>query len=260
MSKRYPSLLAGALLFAAANAQVAVDRPVQLEGTNASDRQVSGLHDATAPDDALNARTMQAGVYRYAEVVDANAWQATFQPPITQLNAGLCLLVHCVTGNTGPIALAVDGHAPLAVLAHGDQPLDSGSVEPGATVAVVFDGNAFQLISARLLERKPCPSGTVAITDQYCIEPVEHDTAFFGDAAVACGSLDLQLCSWGEWYYACTHAANFNLQGMTGNWEWTNSAANADGQVRVVGVSTCTQAGASTGNQVTRTYRCCYRR
>lgn len=262
MNIRACSALFSAVLAFCAQAQVRSDKPIELSGAAASDRQVIGLHDGVGAGDALNARTLQRGTFLFAEV-SGSAWQADVQPAITQPQAGLCLLLRSADTNAGAVTLSVNGSAPVPVLKDGDRPLVAGDIGAGETVSVVHDGSAFQLISARRMDRKPCPSGTVQVNELYCIEPQERDTLSFDLAAVVCGQQGLRLCTWGQWYAACTNATSLGLQNMTGNWEWTNSAANADLSARIVGANSCTHAGIGSGwgdGIAPHNFRCCFSR
>jgi hypothetical protein len=263
MSRRTHVIVLMAGLGVAAHAQVRVDKPIDLNGAGGTDRQVIGLHDGVNTTDALNARTLQRGAYLFAEVSGGTAWQANVQPAIAQPQAGLCLLLRSTDVNTGGVTLSVNGSSPLVVLKDGDQPLQAGDVGAGETVSVVYDGSAFQLVSARRMDRKPCPSGTVAVNELYCIETQERDTLTFDIAAVICGQQGMRMCTWGQWYAACTQATTLGLQNMTGEWEWTNSAANSDESVRIVGSNSCTHAGIASGwgdDAPARNYRCCFNR
>ena len=258
--RTYPLVIL-ACIGAMAHAQVRSDKPIVLNGSGTNDRQLNGVHDGVASTDAMNARTLQRGTYLYAEVSGTNTWQADLQPAITQVIAGTCLILHVANANTGAVTISVNGSSPYALRKQGALDLSAGDVDAGAMVSVVFDGSAFQLISARRLDRRTCPSGTVQVNALYCIELDQHDSVDFPAAANTCGGQDMHLCTWGEWYIACTQATLLGLNGMTGDWEWVGSAANSDGQARVVGQSVCSQAGATSGwNSVARNFRCCYRR
>ncbi len=260
---RAHSLVSGLMAALCMHAQVRVDKPIDLNGASASDRQVVGLHDAVSGGDALNARTLQRGAFLFAEVSGGSDWEAAVQPAITQPQTGLCLLLRSADDITGAVTLSVNGSAPVAVLKDGGQPLAAGDIGAGETVSVVHDGSAFQLISARRMDRKPCPSGTVLVNELFCIETQERDTISFDQAAVICGQQGLRMCTWGQWYSACTNGTTLGLQSMTGNWEWTNSAANSDLSVRIVGANSCTHGGITTGwgeGAVGRNFRCCFSR
>lgn len=244
----------------ALSAQVRSDKPLELNGASAADRRLQQLDAAQDEGDALNAATLQAAGYRFAQATAGDAWTVQLDPPLSALSAGLRLVVQATTDNAGPITLDVDGLGTVPVLGGGGA-LQAGEVLGGELVSLVYDGTAFQLISGRPLPRKPCPGGTVAVNELYCIEPVQHDTADYPTAAVFCGSQNMQLCSWGQWYVACTKAGVLGIADMVGDWEWTNSAGNSDTQARVVGQSTCTHAGVTFGwDSEPRSFRCCYRR
>lgn len=263
MSSRAHIALLLAWIGFSTQAQVRVDRPIDLNGSTAADREVIGLHDGVGATDALNARTLQRGAYLFAEVAGGSSWQANVQPTIAQPQAGLCLLLRSADANMGAVTLSVNGSAPLAVLKEGDQPLQTGDIGAGETVSVVHDGNAFHLVNARRMDRKPCPSGTVEVNGLYCIETQERDTLTYDIAAVICGQQGMRMCTWGQWYVACTQATTLGLENMTGEWEWTNSAANADESVRIVGSNSCTHAGIASAwgdDALPRNYRCCFNR
>ena len=139
--------------------------------------------------------------------------------------------------------------------------LTDSDVAPGSLLSLVFDGTSFQVLNGAVHRRRDCPSDMVAVNEQYCIEPQERDTLDFYDAAFACVSDNKRLCTWGEWYRACTLAATLGLANMSGNWEWTNSSANEDLIARMVGNTSCTAAGTSlvTGS-IPRKSRCCFSR
>ena len=242
-------------------AQVIIDRPLDLNGTTDADRQVHGLSDPTTTDAALNARTFQAGQYRYAEVSGMQAWNAVLTPATDPLQAGASFVLRCQDGNTGPVALTINGQGPYPVHVDGTNDLVAGDVPAGSIVTLVFDGNAFQLTSGRAPIARDCPSGFVAVNERYCIEVAQHDTMAFDSAAVLCGAMNGRLCTWGEWYAACFNAMGLGLSDMVGDYEWTKNAANADNSVRVVGRFSCNTG--ATGNAWTspaRSFRCCSRR
>ena len=260
-AQRTTLVMAACMAALLARPQVGVDKPILLNGSQNTDKQVRGLRDAASGTDGLNARTLQAGEYQYAEVQGGSLWEATLTPPLAGLNAGLCLLLRSTDANSGPVTLSLNGGAPIGVVNAGGAALQSGAIAAGETVSVVYDGTAFQLIGARRLDRKPCPSGTVQVNDLYCIEVQERDTMHYPEAAVACGNANMSMCSWAQWYYACTQATNLGLQDMIGEWEWTNSAANSDIQARIVGFSSCTQAAVANGwSTLPQHYRCCFKR
>lgn len=244
-----------------AMAQVIVDRSIELNGTTDGERQVHGLSDPTSTADAMNARTLQAGQYRYAEVSGSQAWSAVLTPAPGPLQIGAMLVLHSQNANNGPVTLSVNGQGPYPVHVGNGQDLEVGDVLAGAMVTVVYDGSGFQLTSGRAPTVRPCPSGFVAVNEQYCIEVDQHDTMSFDSAAVLCATLNGRLCTWGEWYAACFNASSLGLANMVGDYEWSNNGGNADNYVRVVGRFSCnTGAVGSAYTAPARNVRCCARR
>ncbi len=255
-------LLATVLLASPALAQVQVDRSVRLTAPVDSARRVTGLADATSEAEALNLRTAAMGRFRTATAGGTpDAWTIALAPALTDtLPAGSELLLRIPASNTTAVTLTIDGLGPFAVEEAPGDPLDSADVPAGLMARLLFDGTAFQLMNGRPSRTRPCPSGFVAVTDQFCMEPGQRDTLDFREAAMACGALGARLCTWGEFYTACTRAAQLGLNDMTGDWEWTNNSANADMGVRVVGYSSCTVAATSGAlDPPARNFRCCFR-
>ncbi|MBV6403726.1 MAG: hypothetical protein IT228_03790 [Flavobacteriales bacterium] len=253
------ALLAGAPQLAA---QVRLDRPLVLTAPSDSARRVMGLADAVDTTDALNARSAARGLFRTATATGTpNAWTAALAPALADTpTVGMELLLRIPQMNTGTVTLAVDGIGPFPVEEAPGDGLDSADVPAGLVARLLFDGAAFQLVNGRAPRQRPCPPGFVAVTEQFCIEPDQRDTLDFRDAAMVCGALGARLCTWGEFYAACTRAAQLGLNNMTGDWEWTNNSANADMGVRVVGYSSCTIAATSGAlDPPARNFRCCFR-
>ncbi len=259
---RAPTLLPFLILIAGPLCgQVRVDAPVVLDGPLPADRQVIGLSDATSTDHGLNARTLRDAPYSYAEVADGSGWAVDLSPAGAAPVAGTTLLLRSSAGNTGPVTVTVNGSGPYALSRGPGLALRAGDIIPGAMVHMVFDGTEFQLISGRRKGPRPCPTGSVGVNDEYCIDVDRRGTALFDTASITCGDLNGQLCSWGQWYAACTRAAEIGMQNVSGQWEWSNSAANADGSARTMGHASCTHAGIGAAfGTVKFHYRCCYRR
>ncbi|MFZ1689176.1 MAG: hypothetical protein WAU70_17265 [Flavobacteriales bacterium] len=241
-------------------AQVSIDAPIILTGA-AADRHVAGLPDGAASDHALGAGTLQAGAYSYALATGSDVLSIFLTPALTVPIAGTNVLVKITAANTGAVTISVDGSGPYPVLKNGSLDLQAGDLQPGMVAGLVFDGTVFHLTNARRVERRACPTGFVQVNELYCIEPVSHDTLYLDAASVLCGNLDARVCTWGEWYFACTQAGMIGLQNMGNQWEWTNNTGNGPGGVRVVGATSCTHSSVGPAfDTVPRKLRCCYDR
>jgi hypothetical protein len=250
------------LVFSAVDcsAQVSIDKPIELTGSNV-ERHVAGVPVGTTTDHALSAGTLQSGSYANAQATGSNALVVSLTPTVVQPVAGTNLMVAITAVNTAPVTISVDGNGPYPVRKNATEELIAGELQPGMVASLVFDGTVFHLTNARRLERRPCPTGFTQVNELYCIEPVSRDTVYMDSAAVICGNLDSRMCTWGEWYHACTQAGNLGLLNMGNQWEWTNSTANGVASARVVGATSCTHAGVGPAyDTLARKFRCCYDR
>jgi hypothetical protein len=241
-------------------AQVGMDKPLILTGTAPADRQVTGLAAPVDTQDAMPAGTLQGGTHLFAPVT-GQAWIVNLQPAPAAMERGTRLTLLSQDSITGPVTLELNGQGPFDVVKDGASPLSAGDVRAGAMVELLFDGTAFQLMSGRASLQRDCPTGFVAVNQRYCIGQVQHDTLAFDQAASYCASLDATLCTWGEWYNACTKATQLGITDLTGDWEWTNDAASADGYVRQVGNLTCSHTSVKLAfSPPGLRFRCCMRR
>lgn len=258
---RHTLPLAAALAVLNAFGQVGIDRPLELTGATPADRRVEGLADPVVDPDGLNARTLQQGRLVGGTVQGVNTWTLSLLPEPDSLPPGTQLVLKAQADNSGPVTLSVNGGPALPVLRDSGDPLEAGDVLGGQMVALTRHGAGYLITSGRPTPKRACPPGFVQVTEGYCIEAAQRDTADFHEAAVTCGALGGRMCTWGEWYVACTRASQLGIGGMVGDWEWTNNSANGDGLVRVVGEFSCTAAATSQGwDLIPRNFRCCFRR
>ena len=237
--------------------QIQIDRSINLQGT----RSVSELEDPAADNQAVNARTILGNDYLYATSTGTNTISCNLSTSVSSLETGMSLYLEISNTNTGSVTLSVNSLAPVPVLKNAVMPLDGGDLLAGMAIQLVFDGTAFQVLTAPERPRRPCPSGMVEINSQFCIEPDERPALDFPDAANNCGQIGGKLCSWAEFTAACHRDTLFGLNDMVGNYEWTNTAANADDLVRIAGWNNCRSAGTNfTISATPRPYRCCFRR
>ncbi len=237
--------------------QVRVDKPLELIGVAEMDRQLNGLRSSTDPADVLTAATEQSGLARTALEVTGNLWQVELPAFGAVPVVGSHVVVKVPLTTSGAVSLLLNGAGPYAIM-HGGVALDGSSLEEGTMLSLVHDGTAFQVLNGRADAIRSCPTGMVAVNEQYCMETTERPGADFFGAALACAAQDRRLCSWAEFHGACINSLSLGLIGMTNNWEWTNNTSNEDNSGRVVGVNGCTTAGnwISTGNG-TVAFRCC---
>ena len=240
-------------------AQVRVDKSLHLLGEGA-ERRVSGLAPATEPEQAIDAGTLQHGGSLFAEPTAGNAWAVQLPALGDTPVAGSLIVLRVPEGQTGPINVQVNA-APSLPLFRGGEPVDAADLAPGGLLSVIHTGTTYQVINGSSDVLRTCPPGMVAVNEQFCIETVERTPSDFFEAAVTCASSGRRLCSWAEFYTACTRELALGLATMTNNWEWTNNTSNEDNSARIVGLNGCITAAnwMSTGSSDIA-HRCCYTR
>lgn len=254
------SIISAVALALGATAQVRVDKRVDLTGPAPSARQVIGLDPAQSPQHALDAATDQAGFAHWA----GDGSGATWSVPLPALQggpvAGTAITVRTAAPQAGAVSLLVNGNGPYPVLLGPGTPLDGMNVPAGTMLALVFDGNAFQVANGAAFRHRDCPTGLVAVNSQYCIEPEERPASDWYASARNCVQDGLRLCTWSEWEQACLRRQELGLSNMVGNWEWSNNTMNEDLFARMMGTNSCTHAGGRIATDNTVSSRCCYTR
>lgn len=252
------------LLFAIAlpmglTAQVRVDSTLQLTGGTDSLRQVYGLSLPGSGNDALTAAMEQSGQHRSAAPLPGAIWAIVVEsldgPPVP----GTQLLVRVPAPEPQPL-LSVNGEGPWPIVLHGAAQLDSTLTSAGTWLSLIFDGAAFQVMNGRVRTAEECPSTMVAAPGGYCIDREETEALDFPTASLHCGTQGKRICSWGEFHAACEQRVELELNDMLNNWEWTNSTADSNQQVRAAGNGSCTAAQRVNGTTTTRAFRCCFTR
>jgi hypothetical protein len=240
-------------------AQVQVDRTVELTGATSQDKQVIGLPLDSASNAALTAGVEQRGSYRYAAPAADAVWQLELPALTNTPQAGTQLMVKVPEGATGSVAVSVNGSTPYAVELLPDAPLDAASLPAGYMLSLVFDGEAFQVVNGGDHALRTCPNGMAAVNDQFCIERQLRGLTEFATAVNACAALGRRLCTWGEFIAGCQRRTDLNITTSSSDWEWTNSSANEANSVRTMKMTNCAQ-GSTRLMGTASPYRCCMSR
>lgn len=241
--------------------QVMIDKPIQLNGANQTDRQVRGLELSLLPNAALTAGEEQRGALRYVPTVQGNNWQIVLNTLNTGILPGTQLMIvpPAVTSN-GPISISVNSEGPFDLEWKQGMAVLGEEIQDGTVFSVVYDGNAFQVLNGRVMKYMDCIESMVPVGTQFCIDTVQQVATDFFTAAVACGTENKRLCTWGEAIAACTQADQLGIVYASGDYEWIDDTANELLNARVYRYLQCD--GASTRNASTSPapFRCCYTR
>lgn len=257
MMPRTLHLLIGFGLGALSHAQVIVDKAVILDGPSG---RVRGLESSIAPGAALNAETLQTNAAQTASTVAGNTWTIDLPAFGPTPDNGAQLVVEVPMLSDEPVGIILNGNGPLPLL-HEGVPMNGTELVAGSLLSIVLANGNFHVLNGSHDLRRACPSGTVLVNDQYCIEPTEHGSGDYFQAGLACAASGLRLCTWAEFVLACDRSLELQLTGMTNSWEWTNNTSNEDNSGRIAGLNSCVSAGnwLSTGSSPIA-YRCCYTR
>lgn len=112
-----------------------------------------------------------------------------------------------------------------------------------------FDGTSWTELCPKV---STCSTGFISVNGNFSIEQYQHPDASFFNAILFCDSLGARLCTWQEWFLACSKG---NLFGATGDWEWVDDSIHGNNAL-TVGSSWCDD---SNGLYVHSTagFRCC---
>lgn len=248
------------LMVCSLQAQFEVDKGLVLNGTLENDRQVSGLGAPLDNDALINAFSVQQNTVRYGTAVGSNSLVVNIQPSPSTFVVGSAFYIFISDANSAAVSITINGEGPYPIFKSVTHELEANDLSSGQIVQIVFDGNAFQLVSGRQINKRDCPTGFVEVNSVYCIEANQQDSLSFFEAAQVCGDQGGRLCSWAEWYWACSDTT-IVVNDMIGDYEWANSTANGDNAVRIVGRYTCKSAATNLSEgALGRTFRCCYTR
>jgi hypothetical protein len=220
------------------------------------ERQVTGI---ALPSDGSAAHTVEAsliGTTTWAEVsVSGAVLTLTPTVPMTTLRDGALLRFLAPSDLHGPLTIALPGLDPTPALRPDGVPASRGQIRGGSVVELVRAGTSWVLTG---LPDRGCPPGTVAIGERLCMEQALQPNSLWFPAADRCNDLGGRLCSWDEFYVACSqYGAAFS--NMLTAWEWLDDSSNHANSAVQVGLSSCTAERWANPNNVTMgRSRCCF--
>lgn len=97
---------------------------------------------------------IEAGTDWYAaSSAGTDAYAITITPAITAYTTGMKFRFKADVANTGAATLAVSGLSALAIKKYNDQDVETGDIEAGQIVEVVYDGTDFQMQSQSAINK-----------------------------------------------------------------------------------------------------------
>jgi len=180
-----------------------------------------------------------------------------FSPPLQAYFPGLRVSIVPDTGNTGPVLLRIDALPPVPVHRGVNMDLDSGEVRAHVPMLLIHDGAAFQVVGPLDV---PCDPGYFPISRDACIQRSPNAPVTFWQALIQCHDQGARLCSFNEWFSACTQADGLFPSIM--GWEWVDHAANNADLTKQMGLNNQTLipdcfSGSRAQPSITSYFRCC---
>ena len=244
----------------ALHAQVRIDKAIQLEGTTDEQRQVLGMPDTNAAGDLISTGMEQSGAHRSAIPAQGPIWSLELPASSGGPLPGTHILVKAPQPSPGAPSVLLNGQGPYPVTFDVDVVLDGEDIPEGTMLSLVFDGTAFQVLNGVVHTRRPCPAGTVAVNEHFCMQTQENaPTATYFDAVLICDTMGLRLCSWAEFVVACEKREELGIPDLIGNWEWTRTTAGSNNVLRMVGRHVCESSSTASANpdNLLRRWHCC---
>ena len=131
-----------------ADAQVQADKQLQMTGASSNDRRITGVGTAADSADAVNAATLMNGRLTFApSTASGNAYAVQLRVAPEGYTAGMILSFKAAAANTGAITLNINGLGTKPVFKNVSEALEAGDIQPNQVVSVIYDGEAFQIIS-----------------------------------------------------------------------------------------------------------------
>ena len=253
---RYVALLLACMVQAVALAQVSVSVPVELSGP-AGTRQVTGLATPGAGDAALSVEGAILGKAHWATATFSNGRFVVSAPfSNTGVQQGMLLRFSSPATAQGALQVVFAGDTLPLRRPDGSTPV-RGQLRPGAVVEIVRGAQAWVLMGPAV---EGCPHTSLPINDRICVETTTSTAPTpYMNAVEFCEVRGGRLCTWDEWYTACTQLGS-QLNGLFTNWEWLDDTGNHDHHGIQVGLGDCfnhrslaisSSGGPSVG-------RCCY--
>jgi hypothetical protein len=171
---------------------------------------------------------------------------------ITNIKSGLVIYLKTLNPNSGKLILRIN-NSNFEVLKNNGSILNAGDMIIDKVSLLIYNDGVFHYLNP---ERGNCPNGFVQPNKKYCIQ-INEQLGNFWQSVDNCLSNNYRLCTWSEWYYACSKRVDLGLNGMINNWEWVNQAQNEEHQAKGVGSGKC-EIAYHWGFTGILGYRCCF--
>lgn len=211
--------------------QIESSSNIVFDDSLSSNRIFSGLGTSLQSTDGINAGEYISGKNLYSIAIGTDSIQLNI-PYLTTPLDGTFLNFKSSGINKGAMKITLNGINYFNLYKQNGDQIDSAEIQPGQIISTIFDGNNFICISKLY---KPCKKGFVSVSDTYCIDALPRGSSNFYNSVQTCGNEGAMLCTWNQWYFACTDSLNNGSGGYLSNFEWVNDAGNNGSDAKVAG-------------------------
>lgn len=241
-------------------AQVEIEGKLIFTSPADSLKQIYGIAPADSLNDVLTQNDFAYKKYFDTEVsiADSTFYITTnFEYPTLSIGASLLMKIPLLTDTVNvPFMLKINNETSFPIRTVNTSIIGTETIKSNRLLMLLFTGTEFICINTPVFR---CPAGFKQMNENYCIQTNRNPLATFWNANKNCNDQGYHLCTFQEWYYACTH--NAGLSQMPLNFEWVHSTSNHNVHALKVGNgSSCTgldsETTAVTG--LPMYFRCCY--
>lgn len=239
-------------------AQVSVDHPVVLTGTDPGERSITGLAPARTDDALIDVDGARSGRYHQATATQNGASLIlAMGPACTAYTNGLEVRFTAPGQAMGAVTVDIDGLGARPLLRSDGARPGFGDIEAGQLVGMVYRDSAFVLMGRA---NDHCPAGFIALNERLCIQGNDTLNMSVFSATSWCMERGARLCTWDEYVYACLKE-NPQFEGFADDWEWVDDTSDHTHTAFQVGRWGCRSARNFSAYETPASYasvRCCY--
>jgi len=236
-------------------AQVELEVPLRFTGSQ-EQRGIEGLAQPTQGDAAITVEAAVRDGWRWCTAQRiADTLELTTAPAVVPVRDGLLLRFSVPQDMSGRLWARIQGGVAMPLLRTDGVNPTWGQLTTGRIAEVLVAAGRYTLLN---LPEPECPPGSLSVNANYCIDQASVANQLIYQAMDRCARRGGKLCSWDEYYAACTLLGT-QLTGMFNEWEWIDDTSNHSHTGDQAGRFTCTSQRAQSVllERVGET-RCCY--
>lgn len=235
--------------------QVEVNHKIILTSNLDSLSQLEGLKQGKNLYNSLRADDIISNSFIYSDAITTSDTINLQTPLINSYSTGMKIYFKADTSINKSVYIKINNLSTHELKRYTLDSIGNGDIVKDQMISIVFNFDHFQILNQK---NKDCPKDFIFINNSYCIEPEENTALTYHESVMNCRAKNARLCSWNEWYYACSQFSS-QVNNTINNYEWIGDAANENYQIKTVGFGSC-ESNSVSGTSNTYNYRCCFSR